>query len=202
MLSIHSLGFSIDEKNFFKNISVTFLPTSIVHIKGRNGIGKTSFLRMLAGIKTPSAGKITFGRELLPISDLEKPYCTYIGHYLAIKPELTVLENIVFWSGLYKSEILTETALVYFQLQELADVKCFELSAGNQKKVALARLLVCPSKLWLLDEVDTNLDKENKKILMNLIVSKANNGGIVFFVSHNAPEIKTTQIINLDDYKI
>jgi heme exporter protein A len=150
-------------------MSITFLPTSIVYIKGGNGTGKTSFLRMLSGIKTPSAGKITYDKKALPISNLEKPYCTYIGHNLAIKPELTVLENISLWARLYNSEILSEAALMYFQLQELADVKCFELSAGNQKKVALARLLVCPSKLWLLDEVDTNLDKANRKILINAV---------------------------------
>ncbi|RTK93238.1 MAG: heme ABC exporter ATP-binding protein CcmA [Rickettsiales bacterium] len=201
MLSLQLLGFFIDEKSIFQNISISFLPCSIIHLKGKNGSGKTSLLRMLAGIQSPSSGTITFGKESLPISYLHKPYCTYIGHQLAIKQELTVLQNILYWAKLYDSEMLIGAALSYFQLQDVIDTKCFELSAGNQKKVALARLISCSSKLWLLDEVDTNLDSSNKEILLNLILTHANNGGIVIFASHNDLQFKTAQIINLDDYK-
>ncbi len=201
MLSLQLLSFFIDDRSIFTNISMSFLPSAIISLKGRNGSGKTSFLRMLAGIQTPSSGSITFGKESLPISYLKKPYCTYIGHQLAIKLDLSVLDNILFWAKLYDSELLISAALTYFQLQEVAYTKCYELSAGNQKKVALARLLCCSSKLWLLDEVDTNLDSDNKEILLKLILAHTNNSGMVFFASHNDLNIKSAQIINLDDYK-
>lgn len=200
MLSLHSLSFFIEEKTLYKNISMTFLPSSIIYLCGKNGSGKTSLLRMLAGIQSPSEGSITFSKKSLPISQLAKPYCTYIGHRFGVKPELTVLENLEFWATTYDSEQLVHAAIVYFSLQDLINTKCYELSAGNQKKVALARLLACQSKLWLLDEVDSNLDPDNKTLLLNLIVSHADNGGIVFITSHNPPEIKSAQILDLAEY--
>lgn len=200
MLSLHSLGFSINENELFRGVSMSFLPSSIVYLKGRNGAGKSSLLRMLADIQQPSSGKITFSKDSLPLAMLKKPYCTYIGHRYAIKPELTVFENISFWSKLYNSEILIDAAIMYFGLQNILSTRCLELSAGNQKKVALARLIACQSKLWLLDEVDSNLDNEAKKKLMHLIISHADNGGIAFLASHDEPEIKTAQIIDLNNY--
>jgi heme exporter protein A len=201
MLSLHSLSFILENKTFYQNISMTILPSSIVYIQGKNGSGKTSLLRMLAGIQLPSTGKITFSKNSLPINQLNKPYCTYIGHSFGIKLELTVLENIEFWAKIYNSEQLVNAAIVYFSLQDVVNTKCYELSAGNQKKVALSRLLACRSKLWLLDEVDSNLDSINKELLLNLVISHADNGGIVFITSHNPPEIKSAQILNISEYE-
>ena len=75
---------------------------------------------------------------------------------------------------------------------------CFPM----QKKVALAKLIACQSNLWLLDEVESNLDQENKELLRNLIIIKANNGGIILITSHANIDIKSAQIINLEQYAI
>ena len=201
MLSLQSLSFITQNQEIFKNISMTLFPSSIVYLKGKNGSGKTSLLRMLAGIQKPTEGSIRYGRELALIDNFDKPYCTYIGHKTGLKQELTVKDNLKYWAQLYNSEELLDAAIIYFQLQEYAHKKCYELSAGNQKKIALSKLIVCQSKFWLLDEIDTNLDEENKKLLINLIVTQADSGGIVFISSHNEPEIKTAQTINMSDYK-
>lgn len=200
MLSLQSLSFVVQDKEIFNNISMTLLPSSIVYLKGRNGSGKTSLLRMLAGIQKPTKGAVTYGKESTPTDTFNKPYCTYIGHKTGLKQELSVIENLKYWAELYNSEELVDAAIIYFQLQEYAYKKCYELSAGNQKKVALAKLITCQSNFWLLDEVDTNLDEANKKLLINLIVTQADNGGIVFISSHNEPEIKTSLTINMSDY--
>jgi heme exporter protein A len=200
MLSLQSLSFTAQDQKVFEDISLTLLPSSIIYLKGKNGSGKTSLLRMLAGIQKPTSGTITYGKESTPITKFTKPYCTYIGHKIGLKQELSILDNLEYWAQLYNAEELINVAIAYFQLQNHIKRKSYELSAGNQKKVALAKLILCPSKLWLLDEIDTNLDETNKKLLLNLLVSHADNGGIVFISSHNKPEIKTALTINLKEY--
>ncbi|HJD66485.1 MAG TPA: heme ABC exporter ATP-binding protein CcmA [Rickettsia endosymbiont of Bembidion nr. Transversale] len=195
MLSFHQLKFNIYQKQLFDNLSITFLDSAITYIKGANGCGKTSLLRMVAGIMQPSNGNIFY--KNLNINNIAKPYCTYIGHNLGLKLEMTVFENLKFWSEIYNSVETLDAAIHYFKLYDLLDEKCYTLSSGLQKVVALARLIACQSDLWLLDEVETNLSKENRDLLNNLIVMKANSGGIVLLSSHTENHIKSAQILQL-----
>lgn len=195
MLSFHQLKFNIYQKQLFDNLSITFLDSAITYIKGANGCGKTSLLRMVAGIMQPSNGNIFY--KNLNINNIAKPYCTYIGHNLGLKLEMTVFENLKFWSEIYNSVETLDAAIHYFKLYDLLDEKCYTLSSGLQKVVALARLIACQSDLWLLDEVETNLSKENRDLLNNLIVMKANSGGIVLLSSHVENHIKSAQILQL-----
>ncbi|HJD55252.1 MAG TPA: heme ABC exporter ATP-binding protein CcmA [Rickettsia endosymbiont of Pyrocoelia pectoralis] len=191
MLSLHKLQF----KDLF-NLSLTFLPSSITYIKGANGCGKTSLLRMIAGITQPSSGNIYY--KNVDINNIPKPYCTYIGHNLGLKLEMTVFENLKFWSEIYNSLETLEAAIHYFKLHEILDEKCYNLSKGMHKMVAAARLIACQSNLWLLDEIETNLSKENRDLLNNLIAMKANSGGIILLSSHLENAIKSAQILQLD----
>lgn len=193
MLSFHQLKFSIYQKKLFDNLSITFLNSAITYVKGANGCGKTSLLRMIAGIMQPNSGNIFY--KNLNINNIAKPYCTYIGHNLGLKLEMTVFENLKFWSEIYNSVETLDAAIHYFKLYDLLDEKCYTLSSGLQKVVALARLIACQSDLWLLDEVETNLSKENRDLLNNLIVMKANSGGIVLLSSHTENHIKSAQIL-------
>lgn len=195
MLSFHQLKFNIYQKQLFDNLSITFLDSAITYIKGANGCGKTSLLRMVAGIMQPSNGNIFYRN--LNINNIAKPYCTYIGHNLGLKLEMTVFENLKFWSEIYNSVETLDAAIHYFKLYDLVDEKCYTLSSGLKKVVALARLIACQSDLWLLDEVETNLSKENRDLLNNLIVMKANSGGIVLLSSHTENHIKSAQILQL-----
>jgi len=196
MLLLHQLNFNIEQRNLFDNLSITFLPSAITYIKGANGCGKSSLLRMISGIMQPSRGNIFY--KNLNINNTPKPYCNYIGHNLGLKLEMTVFENLKFWSEIYNSTETLQAAVHYFKLHDLLDEKCYSLSSGLQKVVALARLIACQSDLWLLDEVETNLSKENKDLLNNLIVMKANSGGIVLLSSHTENYIKSAQILQLD----
>ncbi len=198
MLSFEQLTFNINQKTVFSNISMTFLPSSVIYLTGPNGCGKTSLLRMIANIQNPSTGDIVY--RFTDCGNLKKPYCNYIGHDNALKPQITVLENLRFWSGVYNSLETLESSIYYFRLHDILYEKCYKLSAGNLKKVTLAKLIACQSDLWLLDEVEANLDDENKYLLNNLIISKANSGGIIFITSHSGVDIQTAQILNLANY--
>jgi heme exporter protein A len=200
MLSLNSVCIKVHNLTLIRNFSVTFLPSAIVYLKGKNGSGKTSLLRSIAGIQELSEGNITFGKNNTNIGYLSKPYCSYIGHKTAVKPELTVIENIEFWAKIYNSYEAISAAIFYFKLEEIANRKCQELSTGQIQKVALARLLACSSQLWLLDEVENNLDSEGKDLLTRLIITKADSGGIIIASSHNEPSIKSSVIINMHDY--
>ena len=200
MISFNALALNIPGKDLFKTLSLSILPSAIIYLHSPNGSGKTSLLRMIAGIQKPSKGKITFGKDNITIDAMPKPYCTYIGHNTALKLDLTILENIKFWANISGTMELIDAAIHYFQLQKLLSCKAYELSAGERKKVALTRLITCPSQLWLLDEVDVNLDKKNQDLLNNLIITKADSGGIIFLTTHNMPAIKTADIINLQEY--
>ena len=202
MLSLHSACINVNKHKLITDLSISFLPSSIVYVKGKNGSGKTSLLRAISGIQQLSLGQITFGRNKTPIEYLPKPYCVCIGHKIAVRPELTVYENIYFWAKAYGTPELIPAALFYFHLEEFANTKCYALSAGQKQKVALARLLACASDLWILDEVENNLDATNRQLLNNLIISKANSGGIIIVSSHhNEAPINSALTLNIADYQ-
>lgn len=202
MISFEQLSCYANGKKLFSNLSFTALPSAIICIAGKNGTGKTSFLRMAARIQRSSTkSKILFGTNLTNIELIKKPFCTYIGHNIGLKSALTVFEHLRYWSLLYNSFEVLEASIHYFNLEHLLEKKCYELSIGNKKKVALSKLLSCQSNLWLLDEADSNLDIENKRLLDNLIISKANNGGIIIMTVHETSSIETSQIINIEDYQ-
>lgn len=197
MLSCSNLLFQINNKPLF-HVGFTLFPGSITILRGANGSGKSTLLRIIAGIQHPTHGEVLFRGE--DVATVQKPYVNYIGHDIGIKDELTVLENITTWSRLYRSEITVPSAIHYFGLQDILHNKAFTLSSGNRQKVALARILSCQADLWLLDECETGLDDANLALLNNVIVTKANNGGMIIISSHKEAAFKNTIEINMRDF--
>ncbi len=199
MLSLHQISLRIDDKILFNNLSLDLKPSSITYIKGKNGSGKTSLLRSIAGVQQLTGGKITVNNA--EISTLPKPYCLYIGHKTGLKLELTAYENLQFWASSYDSLETLHAAIIYFGLEDILDRKCYHLSAGNQKRLAIAKLMLCQTDIWLLDEIEANLDADNREFLRNLIKTKASNGGIIIMSSHHDASIQPSITIDLEDYK-
>ncbi len=198
MLSLENLSLELQNTTLFSKLSLTLMPGSITHLKGANGAGKTTLLRALAGILTPITGRISWNG--FAIQNIKKPYANYIGHNFAIKPELTVVENIHRAAELYSSVERVQAAIYYFGLSDNENSKCFSLSAGNQKKAALCRLLACSAKLWLLDEAEANLDEDSKQLLANAVYSQAGSGGIIIFTSHQESSYIKGQSVDLGDF--
>ncbi len=142
-------------------------------IEGANGAGKTSLLRMIAGFLAPAEGIIrlqTNGMEILDGEERGK-FAGWLGHYDAVKPQMTVRESLSFFTRLYHSDGKVEEAMEAVGLSRLADLPGQYLSAGQKKRVALARLQLLRRPLWLIDEPLASLDAAGKKVAADLVTA-------------------------------
>lgn len=153
-------------------------------LRGANGSGKTTLLRTLAGFITPEGGQIRLAdapqdREL---SEL----CHYVGHLNGIKSGFTVGENLVFLRAFLGNEdaAVIEKALLAFDLAQLRHVPAGLLSAGQKRRLGLARLLVAHRPLWLLDEPSVSLDVASQALLAEQVRAHIDGGGIIVAASH------------------
>lgn len=202
MLTLKNISCKRGEKTLFKNLSFTIGDRCALVIRGANGSGKTSLLNIIACLSSPSEGEILYANENVTGKHW-KEYCSiiqYIGHKNALKPQLTVLENLQFWAKLRDSDERLNAALSFFDLDKYKHTPCGKLSQGWQKKAALARLLALPSEIWLLDEPFTNLDEDTKLKLNSIIETRCENGGSVILAAHGAVNINNSVELNLEDF--
>ncbi len=190
LFSCINLQTKLQDKIIFTGISFSLLPGAIYLLKGPNGSGKSTLLKTLAKLITPSEGKI-----------LSAPTIGYLGHNNAIKNDLTVLENLSLWAKLNQKELLIFPAITQFKLSQFIDSKCAHLSSGILKRVALARMIISNSVLWLLDEPETNLDAETLESFLKLLQVKISNGGMAIIASHNLEIYKKIPVLNIEDFR-
>ncbi|NDB83414.1 MAG: heme ABC exporter ATP-binding protein CcmA [Alphaproteobacteria bacterium] len=199
MLSLDNISIEIDNKIIIPNLTFTLDVGDILYITGKNGCGKTSLLKAISGLKTIKSGSIKIFDYL--ISDLQKPYCVYIGHENAIEPDLLIKDQLAFWADTYGSGNLLDASIEYWGIRELLELPASRISKGLARKISLSRLLSSYADIWLLDEPEANLDTDNIKLLNNAIISKANSGGIILIATHGKTEIETGKILKLDEQK-
>lgn len=204
-LSIKELACQRGESLLFGGLSHNFTSGDFVQIEGHNGIGKTSLLRILAGLAQPIAGEVQWNSE--SISKQREIYyqdLLYLGHFSGVKPELTALENLQFYQRISQAE-QSEDAL-WNVLEKVGllgreDLPAAQLSAGQQRRIALARLWLSYAPLWILDEPFTAIDKKGVEILTALFDEHAKQGGIVLITSHQDVPSMRLQKLNLAQYK-
>ncbi len=182
----------------FEGIGFALHPGDVLLVRGANGAGKSTLLRILAGLLSPADGGITYGN-----ANEQTPPLHFLGHTNAIKAGLTVAENIRFWAafagvGPEAQAHDAETALDAFNLQPLRDLPARYLSAGQKRRLALARLLASPAALWLLDEPTTALDTASVALFEQAIAVHCANGGMAVIATHQALSVPNAQSLNLD----
>ncbi|ELA7569551.1 cytochrome c biogenesis heme-transporting ATPase CcmA [Vibrio alginolyticus] len=188
MLEVSNLTAIRDERVLFENLQFEIKPGELVQIEGRNGTGKTTLLRIVTGLGDREEGVIKWkGEEVEKSRDVFHQDLLFLGHQTGVKRELTALENLRFYQSNQNNRSSDEEifiALTQVGLAGREDVPVAQLSAGQQRRVALARLWLSKQILWVLDEPLTAIDKQGVKVLESLFASHADNGGIVVLTTH------------------
>ncbi|MBT3439758.1 MAG: cytochrome c biogenesis heme-transporting ATPase CcmA [Gammaproteobacteria bacterium] len=198
MLSVNKLSCQRGYNLLFENLSFELNSGEVLRISGQNGSGKTSLLKIIAGLNTPELGSIEFdqnqsNRETYQIETL------YLGHYAALSSELSCIENLEYLTNL-NTEILSPNfhdALKAVGLKNYEHEPAGNLSAGQKRRIALSLLFISQSKLWLLDEPFTALDSDGIKIIENQIEKHCANGGLCILTTHQDCNIKSLKEISL-----
>jgi heme exporter protein A len=165
----------------FRNVSLSLKPGQLMQLTGPNGSGKSSLLRLIAGLNEAQAGVIALegGDAELTIGQ----QAHYIAHQEAVKTALTVHENLAFWRDFMGGGDVEE-ALAAFDLTRLSSYPAGLLSAGQKRRLALARLLLAPRVLWLLDEPTVGLDTASLARLAGVMAAQLDRGGMIIAATH------------------
>jgi heme exporter protein A len=190
-LSVESVTGIRGGRTLFRGLSFRVKAGRALSLEGANGSGKTSLLRMLAGFLAPAQGTIRFG----DVADGEErgKFVGWLGHHDAVKPQMSVRENLDFFAQLYGSE--AGDVLGALGLARLAELPGQYLSAGQKKRVALARLKISKRPLWLMDEPLASLDAAGRKIAADLVAAHCAGGGIAVIATHEPLGIDCDRLV-------
>jgi heme exporter protein A len=177
LLAFHDLSVARGDRTLLHSLSDEVKAGEVLHIRGPNGVGKTSLLEILCGLREPTAGALS--RNPAPED------CHWLGHRNALNPALTPFENLRFWCALQSvPEEGVRGALREFGLYNVADRPCRQLSAGQKRRAALARLAVQRRTLWFLDEPLSALDQKGVQHWLSLLQEHQAQGGAAVVTSH------------------
>jgi heme exporter protein A len=189
------------ERLLFRGLGFTLEPGGALVLMGANGSGKSSLLRMMAGLLPPAAGTLSWdGRPVAEDAEAQRARLVYLGHQDAIKPTLTVGETLRLHTRLRGASAAPEPALDALGIGGLIDVPGRQLSAGQRRRVGLARLLICPAPLWLLDEPTVGLDEAALAAFRAIAAAHRRAGGAIVAATHGDLGLGTTQILTPADF--
>jgi heme exporter protein A len=176
------------DRHVLKGVSFDVEPRQLLHISGPNGTGKTTLLRVVSGLLRPEQGTVSWcGQSTSRIAGEYQAHLAYASHEPALKGDLTALENLRFAVGLKRKVSMGElgASLERTGVADCADLPARVLSAGQRRRVAMARVLAMRASLWLLDEPFTNLDTAGSELMMVLLQAHAEEGGCALVVAHH-----------------
>lgn len=200
LLQIRNLACIRDDRVLFEHLSLSLDDGQMLLVEGRNGSGKTSLLRILTGLKLADEGDILWDGE--SIATLTADYyeqVNYVGHHDGVKRELTCLENLRLVQAMGKpADLDLDDALEQVNLYRYGDTPVSNLSAGQKRRLALARLLVAESKLWILDEPFTSLDKKSMAAFETMFEQHLQQQGMIVMTSHHDIDMSDSNLQRLD----
>ncbi len=188
MLQVNGLFCERGDRQLLNGLSFTLDAGQLLHVRGRNGAGKTSLLRIIASLLLPVSGDILWQGK--PVKQQRDDYLQdllYLGHLDGIKGDLSCIENLRIDNALLASGLTDEAlmqALAKMGLRGFEDVLAKQLSQGQHRRVGLCRLLLSKAKLWILDEPFNALDVKAVQMLANLIEAHLQTGGMALLTTH------------------
>jgi len=194
-LCVRDLAFSRDDLPVFGPLEFTVGAGEALLVQGDNGAGKTTLLRVLAGLLRADAG--TMEIESIPADQLRRAnHMAYLGHLPGLKADLSALQNLRCLGGLHGQRIgqSVDAAMALVGLAGFEDAAVRTLSAGQKKRLGLARLWLSPAPLWLLDEPYANLDLEGIRLVNRMVEAHLAEGGAALITTHGAyaaPPVRT-----------
>ena len=189
-----------DDRVLFENLNLSLSAGQMLLVEGKNGSGKTSLLRILTGLNLPESGDVLWLGK--PISEVGPDYyeqVNYIGHHDGIKRDLTCLENLRLVQAMGKPlPVKLDDALDKVNLYRFGDNFVATLSAGQKRRLAMARLVVTEAKLWIMDEPFTSLDKASMAMFQQMFEQHLDNGGVIVMTSHHDIEMSNSDVVRLN----
>ena len=176
-------------RQVLEGVSFTLTSGDCMILRGPNGVGKSTLLRVLAGLSQPANGTLVLDHDEI----------AYSGHLDAVKFQLTVAENLSFWAGVYSTN-MTEEVITRFGLSQLKDRLAANLSAGQKRRLGLARMTLSARNIWLMDEPTTSLDAEHTALITASISEHCANGGIAILSTHLDLDIPTARTLDLAQF--
>lgn len=189
------------ERELFSGLDVQVFSGQCLHIRGENGVGKTSLLRLLTGLASPESGEVLWNGS--PIKKEASEYHSkllFLGHRDALKEDLSALENLRMYAaidGIALSEQDIFSALWRFGLKGREDLPVNCLSAGQKKRVLMARMVTRRAQVWILDEPFNALDTQAVQELLGLIAEHVEGNGLVVLTSHQPLSIPGLRVLDL-----
>ena len=200
MLTVRQLYCARDDRVLFENLDFDLSEGQVLQLQGSNGSGKTTLMRILCGLNDSYEGSIKWYGE--DIADQTAGFFSsllYIGHRVGVSKVLNPIENLRWSCSLLQavSDDQIMSALREVGLRGFEESPCYTLSAGQQQRVSLARLIISPAKLWVLDEPFTTLDAKGVSQLEGLLHRQAQRGGSVMVTTHHSLKIPELSVLRL-----
>ena len=201
-LEINGLECIRDNRPIFKDINLSVESNQTILVRGKNGSGKTSLLRVLAGYIKSYSGDVLFnGNNIKNDNELLSEF-RFLGQKNTLKGNLTVQQNIAMWELIYQVKNDIHEISKILNIEQILNVDINSLSDGQKKRISLARLIISNAKVWLLDEPLVYLDQDKIDLLQNIILRHNKRGGITIYSSNTNINLEFDNSIIMDDYVV